>query len=869
MSRWLDAMTIGVALVAPAVQGADPAFADRSLALWIADLSEKDPLIREEAIEVLIKIGAEARVALPKLAEIQEKDASPEVRRRAAVALWRLDGQAKPARDLLSAELKAPLPGARLRAAGLLRELGMPSRDLAPVALDSLHDPDPVVSGLASSLLNQLGDDAVPAVVAVLPKASIAKRQTLVTFLQGLGPSCQPAVSALRDLLKDQDARARLASSRALLAMNPDDAVALAEIQNLLKATDAVIKLETAYAALTLPHKLKALAPFYRSTLQTGDAVSRGRAAEALWELDPKSLKDILPVLISLLRDQTGAAYPAVQTLMRIGRDAKDAIEELVNVVKMNDYRIPPQTVVQALGRMGPDAVDPLLDLLRNPASQARGFVQTALATIGPDGIGKMAPALADRDVFVRRTVFAAIAGFGPAAKQALPQLMEALKESDATLRQLAIRIIGQIGPAADKAVPVLLEIVKNTTQPENTRALAALALAQIGPGARPALDELSKLLKDSSLAVRFRAAEAVLRAGGNRADAIPAMLDLLLLGKSVPGVSVQEALSALLAAEVPPSDVVRALGESLRATAETGFRQQVAIGLQQWPASTAFLPILDFLAKDKDSMVRYHAACALARFGQDRKHAAAALGKVLTEFTALWREPPTLTALIILGPAARELHTRLMDQFRSEFDVSAKVRLAEAAVVIDRDQAGPPLAWLREQLKLGTPAQRAAAAHVLAKVDAKNPSVLNCLLVQANDTNATVAADALADFGLLGESGKPAVVYLRKTMSSRDSLRRVRAALAFWQIEQKADDVVPVLVAALSEKLTPVGIVTQPSNAPPTGRFVAAQAATALGEMGAAAAAALPQLKDARANGDLVVSTAAADAIKKIEGAK
>jgi HEAT repeat protein len=105
--------------------------------------------------------------------------------------------------------------------------------------------------------------------------------------------------------------------------------------------------------------------------------------------------------------------------------------------------------------------------------------------------------------------------------------------------------------------------------------------------------------------------------------------------------------------------------------------------------------------------------------------------------------------------------------------------------------------------------------------------------------------------------------------MSGRDNLRRVRAAFALWQIERKADDVVPVLVAALLEKLTPVGIATQPSNAPPTGRYVASQAATALGEIGAAAASGLPQLRDAKANGDLVLSTAAAAAIKKIEGAK
>src|SRR5205814_8691487 len=128
MSRWCLAVVVALLVPAADVRGAEPSYADRSLAQWIADLAEKDPLIREEAIEVLIKIGPDARTALPRLTELHEKDSSAQVRRRAAIALWRLDGQTRPARDLLAAELTAPLPATRLKAAALLRELGVPGR---------------------------------------------------------------------------------------------------------------------------------------------------------------------------------------------------------------------------------------------------------------------------------------------------------------------------------------------------------------------------------------------------------------------------------------------------------------------------------------------------------------------------------------------------------------------------------------------------------------------------------------------------------------------------------------------------------------------------------------------------------------------
>src|SRR5438445_291780 len=77
---------------------------------------------------------------------------------------------------------------------------------------------------------------------------------------------------------------------RALWPGEPEGEELIAEFQNLLKSADAAVKAEATAAALTLPHKPKALEPFYRTVLKEGDAISRGRAAEALWELDPKYL---------------------------------------------------------------------------------------------------------------------------------------------------------------------------------------------------------------------------------------------------------------------------------------------------------------------------------------------------------------------------------------------------------------------------------------------------------------------------------------------------------------------------------------------------------------------------------------------------
>src|SRR5262245_30745061 len=68
----------------------EPAFAERALSRWIADLDDPDGLIREEAVEVLGRMGADARPALAKLEKLTTDDTGM-VRRRAAVALWKID----------------------------------------------------------------------------------------------------------------------------------------------------------------------------------------------------------------------------------------------------------------------------------------------------------------------------------------------------------------------------------------------------------------------------------------------------------------------------------------------------------------------------------------------------------------------------------------------------------------------------------------------------------------------------------------------------------------------------------------------------------------------------------------------------------
>ena len=50
----------------------------------------------------------------------------------------------------------------------------------------------------------------------------------------------------------------------------------------------------------------------------------------------------------------------------------------------------------------------------------------------------------------------------GPAAQDAVPELVRLLKDPDAAVRRAAAEALGQIGPAAKDAVPELVKLLKD-----------------------------------------------------------------------------------------------------------------------------------------------------------------------------------------------------------------------------------------------------------------------------------------------------------------------------------------------------------------------------------------------------------------------
>src|SRR5207248_7424255 len=92
-------------------------------------------------------------------------DDSRTVRTRAALALWRVGGDAKPALAALTANLRGATPVVRREALNTLTEMGAPAASAAPAVLELLDDPDPALRSQASSTLVRFGRPGVDALL--------------------------------------------------------------------------------------------------------------------------------------------------------------------------------------------------------------------------------------------------------------------------------------------------------------------------------------------------------------------------------------------------------------------------------------------------------------------------------------------------------------------------------------------------------------------------------------------------------------------------------------------------------------------------------------------------------------------------------
>jgi HEAT repeat protein len=285
----------------------------------------------EWAVGRLGAIGPEARETVPMLKRIAESDAKEGYRVDAAVALWRVTGEAEDSVKAISgiwASAKEWLP--RWWAINALGEMGPSARSALPLLRTAFRSREDYLAAKAALAFWQVArrekyggvvvdprQEAIDVLIALLKKDT-ESRMDAAAALCAIGREAKRAIPALVAALEDKDPDARSFILQALDAVGPD-ATACKAIEKALADPRRDVRIEAAMALTKTNRISKAvvaeLARYYQRDPLPEVAEALGRCgAEA---------KEVVPLLVETGRHGDHAVHvAAVRALEKIDADA-------------------------------------------------------------------------------------------------------------------------------------------------------------------------------------------------------------------------------------------------------------------------------------------------------------------------------------------------------------------------------------------------------------------------------------------------------------------------------------------------------------------------------------------------------------------
>jgi HEAT repeat protein len=499
------------------------------------------------------------------LALIRDRD--PLVRERAALALGGQDnlvgiGTVKPSEilanagplakeipDALVSLLADPVWAVRYAAIQSIQAVA-PDRAEAyfPVVVDAIRAGEVSLikaksGSIAAGLLSPFPEKAFTALIPVLDGPDPYAREEAIAVLAHL-PIAPLAEQTLREA---KTARVRAASATILArsysvmslpvlssAVKDNDfevryaaAVAIAEI-----GRDSEIRYAAGLAIAGIGREPQAgpAIPALIEALRDGRVEVRQGAALAL-RLTGSTGKPAVP----MLKEKTHDPEPNVRVaaaLALVAVDRLDSVEAVAPLAEALDGKARTNSleIVEALIQIGPlakPAIPALKTWFSSPNPRMKARSAEAVARIDPEQVGPAIVVLLEmisrkqgRD---RDSAVSSLIRVGPAAKSAVPRLVEILQDPRTASAGPALAILA-IDPASGKpALDWIHQKLKNGPDDDHANDLVR-EMGKLGPAAKPLVPELIALLKSPSEYFRSSAARALGLVGPEAADALPAL---------------------------------------------------------------------------------------------------------------------------------------------------------------------------------------------------------------------------------------------------------------------------------------------------------------------------------------------------------
>lgn len=587
------------------------------------------------------------------------------------------------------------------------------------------------------------------------------------------------------------------------------------------------------------PPRAVAAAPAAPARAESTDTPAGAAAAPAN---GPQASADDLAALMQKLATATDkdARVLAIDEIAALGQRAKGALDDLVTCTADEDPRAR-WHAARAIGLIGEDALPALPTLLRLLGDADPIVATQAAAAIGSiredDGrtdmpaqdarayataVDPLVKSTTHPDPRVRRAAVRALRRLTPLPGQLAPLLSKQLSDADPSVIMPALHTLADMD---DDAVPFLIEALG---QPK-ARYWATIALAEIGPEAAPAVAPLTKLAAEGEIEERLQAILALAAIGQSAATASPTLVKALdsdedtlrfAAAFALGSVRAQDADAALAKAaadddqflgevvswaraRIHPddkplvADAVKRLRTGLHGERSTE-RSSAAHGLSDLaetlddPTRRELAAEFADLLSDPEPSVGLSGGAALVRLG------ATAVDTLRGRLSDPALRGRVLEILGAIGPAARPA---LDDMIRALADPDPMIRgdaaVAVAALGSDAAAAVPAL----ENILTGdgaTPATKYPAAYALGRIGpAAKPALdaLRALTTSSDEVLATVAVWAAIkidpqDAALL----EKAIPALRKAARAEQEIVRLEAVVALGDIGPAAASAIPIL---------------------------------------------------------------------------
>jgi HEAT repeat protein len=348
-------------------------------------LSDRDPKVREMAINTLVEKGPRAVATLKAALKVRNeiKGEYNRLHRSAAKALGRMGDVGLP--TLLEVLQDSDHDPAYWVAHFGIPEIGRPAVPSLVKIIDNPRHQGSLVQARAFQALTKIGGQAsaaVPSLIKHLKHGQPSVRRHAIIAIAHVGPGAKAAIPALIAALDEPELAGW--ACHALGSVGPDNVEGVEQLlriardskdprQNAAILALGGVRIRQQQAVELLVRLVQSKPTEWEST------VVRRRAATALGKIRPV-LPETVPALAAVLKEEDSRLVQiALQGLLGMGGLATGAIPALIAVVKSGH----PDRIyaIRALGEIGPDAVIavPTLTLaatdasaeIRNEATQA------------------------------------------------------------------------------------------------------------------------------------------------------------------------------------------------------------------------------------------------------------------------------------------------------------------------------------------------------------------------------------------------------------------------------------------------------------------------------------------------------------------